>query len=143
MEKNSLINKKVREISNIDLDLSFLKNKLDKQFKYLNEIVEKTDYSFKGSVDSEFKKQTASINKLEKRLLKAQRKKLSDHVSRLSVIYEKLFPNGSIQERKVNFTTFFQIYGEQFINELFKILDPLSNKFDVIIFDEEIDNKNV
>ena len=143
MEKNSLINKKVREISNIDLDLSFLKNKLDKQFKYLNELVEKTDYSFKGSVDSEFKKQTASINKLEKRLLKAQRKKLSDHVSRLSVIYEKLFPNGSIQERKVNFTTFFQIYGEQFINELFKILDPLSNKFDVIIFDEEIDNKNV
>ena len=143
MEKNSLINKKVREISNIDLDLSFLKNKLDKQFKYLNELVEKTDYSFKGSVDSEFKKQTASINKLEKRLLKAQRKKLSDHVSRLSVIYEKLFPNGSIQERKVNFTTFFQIYGEQFINELFKILDPLSNKFDVIIFDEEIGNKNV
>ena len=55
MEKNSLINKKVREISNIDLDLSFLKNKLDKQFKYLNELVEKTDYSFKGSVDSEFK----------------------------------------------------------------------------------------
>ena len=108
MEKNSLINKKVREISNIDLDLSFLKNKLDKQFKYLNELVEKTDYSFKGSVDSEFKKQTASINKLEKRLLKAQRKKLSDHVSRLSVIYEKLFPNGSIQERKVNFTTFFK-----------------------------------
>ena len=47
------------------------------------------------------------------------------------------------KKRKVNFTTFFQIYGEQFINELFKILDPLSNKFDVIIFDEEIDNKNV
>ena len=143
MEKNTLINKKVREISNIDLDLSFLKNKLDKQFKYLNELVEKTDYSFKGSVYAEFKKQTASIDKLEKRLLKAQRKKLSDHVSRLSIIYEKLFPNGSIQERKVNFTTFFQIYGEQFINELFKILDPLSNKFDVIIFDEEIGNKNV
>ena len=80
---------------------------------------------------------------MEKRLLKAQRKKLSDHVSRLSSIYEKLFPNGSIQERKVNFTTFFQIYGKQFINELFKILDPLSNKFDVIIFDEEIGNKNV
>ena len=143
IEKNSLINKKVREISNIDLDLSFLKNKLDEQFKYLNELVEKTDYSFKGSVDSEFKKQNASIDKLEKRLLKAQRKKLSDQVSRLSIIYEKLFPNGTIQERKINFTTFYQIYGEHFFNELFKILDPLSNKFDVIIFDEQISNENV
>ena len=64
--------KKVKEASSIDLNLEHLKIALNKQFDYLRSLVSKTDKSFEGAVNAQEKKQINGINKLEKRLLKAQ-----------------------------------------------------------------------
>ena len=49
LNRTALINKKIRQISNIDLDLQFLKEKLEEQFEYLERLVQSTDPSFKGA----------------------------------------------------------------------------------------------
>ena len=136
LNKDSLIDKKIRQISDLDLDLSFLKESLENQFKYLQGLVLKTDKSFKGAVEAQLVKQKKGIDYLEKRLIKAQKKKLSDHVERLKLVYEDIFPNGELQERVVNFTFFYELYGEKFIQNLIDYFDPLSNEFDVIEFEE-------
>ena len=136
LKKDSLIDKKIRQISDLDLDLSFLKESLENQFKYLQGLVLKTDKSFKGAVEAQLVKQKKGIDYLEKRLIKAQKKKLSDHVERLKLVYEDIFPNGELQERVVNFTFFYELYGEKFIQNLIDYFDPLSNEFDVIEFEE-------
>ena len=129
MSRNSLLNKKVRQISNIDLDLTPLKEQLKKQFEYLNTLVAKTDASFKGSVEAQQAKQFKGIDFLERRLLKAQKRVLKDEVERLVYLHEQLFPNDSLQERTLNFTTFYIDLGKDFLPELIDALDPLNPDF--------------
>ena len=74
LKRNDLINKKVRQISNIDLDLSHLKKNSENQFEKLEALIKETDVSFEGTVKAQKSKQFKGIDHLEKRLLKAQRK---------------------------------------------------------------------
>ncbi len=132
LKRNDLINKKIRQISNIDLDLKNLKEQLKEQFKHLQTLVDQTDQSFKGAVNAQEKKQMKGIDYLEKRLLKAQKRVLSDHVRRLVLLHEQLFPNDQLQERCLNFVSFYLEMGEAFIPNLLKSLDPLNPHFTLI-----------
>jgi uncharacterized protein YllA (UPF0747 family) len=135
LKRPSLINKKVRQISNIDLDLQYLKKTLETQFNSLEKLVIETDASFEGVVKAQKTKQFKGIDRLEKRLLKAQKRKLADQVQRLLVLHDILFPNETLQERTVNFSEFYLQYGSELLSILSKNLDPLSFKFDWIILD--------
>ena len=136
LKRTALINKKVRQISNIDLDLQFLKEKLEEQFDYLESLVQSTDPSFEGTVKAQKKKQFNGIDTLEKRLLNAQKKKLVDHVQRLTLLHETLFPNNSLQERQSNFFEFYLSNGEELLSLLFEQLDPLKLEFSWIQLQE-------
>ncbi|MCY4161210.1 MAG: bacillithiol biosynthesis cysteine-adding enzyme BshC [Flavobacteriaceae bacterium] len=132
LHRNILINKHIRAISNIDLSLEELKKQLENQFSFLNELVMQTDKSFHGAVQAQKKKQLKGIKKLEKRLLKAQRRKLESHVKRLTLLHEELFPGELLQERKVNFSQFFLLYGFEFIDQLMDSFDPLGKKWTIL-----------
>lgn len=132
LPRTDLINKKIRQISNIDLDLGFLKKQLHKQFDHLQSIVVQTDPSFEGAVRAQQAKQNKGIQALEKRLLNAQKRKLTDHVERMTLLHETLFPNDALQERQINFADFFVDYGPDFIDDLLTIMDPFALEFSVI-----------
>mgnify|MGYP003634331854 CR=1 FL=1 len=132
LEQNTLINKKIRAISNIDIDFSFQKEQLQNQFKYLFELAEQTDKSFLGAVKAQEIKQIKGLDHLEQRLLKAQKRKLKDHVIRIIEIQNALFPNQSLQERQLNFSEFYLEYGESLIPTLVDQLKPLSKDFEVL-----------
>ncbi|MFH4966070.1 bacillithiol biosynthesis cysteine-adding enzyme BshC [Gaetbulibacter sp. M235] len=129
LKRDVLINKKVREISNIDIDFSSQKKYLKEQFEALYKLAEETDKSFLGAVKSQEKKQLKGIDNLEKRLLKAQKIKLQDQVLRMTDIQNELFPNQSLQERNTNFSQFYLEYGEQLIPQLIENLKPLNAEF--------------
>jgi len=132
LSRNELINKKIRQISNIDLDLSFLKKQLQSQFDHLEALVATTDASFEGAVQAQKAKQFKGIEALEKRLLSAQKRKLADHVKRMATLHESLFPNDGLQERQANFTSFFVDYGPELVADLMEILDPFALEFSLI-----------
>ena len=132
LDKNSFINSKIREISNIDIDFSVQKKHLEEQFKAMYQIAEQTDKTFLGAVKAQEVKQIKGLDHLEKRLLKAQKKKLSDQVSRLVTLQNELFPNGSLQERSENFANIYVHYGPLFIERLLEDLDPLHAEFVLI-----------
>ena len=129
LKRNTLLNKKVRQISNIDLDLTPLKDQLQKQFDSLQLLVAQTDASFKGAVEAQQTKQFKGIDRLEKRLLKAQKRVLKDEVERLTLLHEHLFPNDTLQERVLNFSSYYMELGEAFIPQLLEALDPLNPDF--------------
>jgi len=132
LKRSALINKKVRQISNIDLDLSSFKKLLEEQFEYLESLILETDASFKGAVQAQKSKQFNGIDRLEHRLLKAQKIKLKDHIERLVLLQEKLFPGGHMQERVENFSDFYLQHGVEFIDFLMETFEPLSAEFYVI-----------
>lgn len=132
LDKHSLINKKVREISNIDIDFSNQRKHLKQQFEDLYALAEQTDYSFIGAVKAQELKQIKGLDNLEQRLLKAQKRKLSDHVLRVTDIHNELFPGGSLQERNTNFSEFYLEYGDHLIPLLIENLEPLNLRFSIL-----------
>jgi uncharacterized protein YllA (UPF0747 family) len=92
----------------------------------------KTDASFLGAVKAQEKKQINGFNKLEKRLLKAQKRKMKEVVDRITTLQDQIFPNRSLQERNTNFSEFYLNYGESLIPILFNALQPLELNFDLI-----------
>ncbi|GAB4156763.1 MAG: bacillithiol biosynthesis cysteine-adding enzyme BshC [Winogradskyella sp.] len=132
LNRNTFINKKVRQISNIDIDFSDQIKHLEQQFKDLFKLAEQTDKSFLGAVKAQEVKQIKGLKQLEKRLLKAQKRKLKDHIERCTELQEQLFPGQSLQERNTNFSELYLEFGDDLIPELKKLLQPLKNEFIVI-----------
>ena len=134
MKQNSLINKKIREISNINIDFSDQRKYLHDQFADMYNIAEQTDPSFLGAVRAQEAKQLKGLDHLEKRLLKAQKRKLKDQVIRMTELQNQLFPNGTLQERMLNFSELYLECGSALIPNLIKELDPLDLRFTVLTY---------
>ncbi|PKD18374.1 bacillithiol biosynthesis cysteine-adding enzyme BshC [Salegentibacter salinarum] len=137
LKQHELINRKVRQISNIDIDFSKQKEHLVKQFQQMYDLAEQTDKSFIGAVKAQEVKQLKGLNNLEKRLLKAQKRKLEDEVSRIAELQNELFPNKALQERQTNFSEIYAEYGPELISVLLKELDPLQAEFKILTFGKE------
>src|SRR5690606_26879189 len=129
LKRDAFINKKVREISNIDIDFSTQKALLKQEFEALFKLAEQTDKSFLGAVKAQEVKQIKGLEHLEKRLLKAQKNKLADQVLRMTALQNELFPNQGLQERNTNFSEFYLEYGEELIPSLIQNLQPLKDEF--------------
>lgn len=126
------------QLSEIDIDLKSQREHLQQQFKDLYELAKKTDASFVGAVAAQEKKQLNGLDRLEKRLLKAQKRKLADRLARLTTIQDKLFPNQHLQEREMNFSEFYLEYGEGLLSVLKSQLDPLANEFTIIEIQNDV-----
>lgn len=121
--------KQTKKNSSIDIDFQSQKKLLEDQFKDLYSLAEKTDKSFYGAVSAQEKKQKNGLDHLEKRLLKAQKRKLKDENERVLDLQRKLFPNGSLQERYNNFSQIYIDYGDQLLTDLFEELNPFQFEF--------------
>ena len=132
LPQHALETQHTRKISSIDIDFSPQRKHLQEQFKALYSLAEQTDASFLGAVGAQEKKQLNGLDHLEKRLLKAQKRKLADELNRLTLLQDTLFPNGNLQERTVNFSEFYEAYGPQLFEVLKAQLDPLEEEFTVL-----------
>jgi bacillithiol biosynthesis cysteine-adding enzyme BshC len=121
-----------RKLSEIKIDFSTQKKHLEQQFVALHELALKTDPSFKNAVNAQERKQIKGLEHLEKRLLKAQKRKLEDHLQRALLLQKELFPNSSLQERYANFSFFYQEFGLTVIDKIAANLNPLDMRFTVI-----------
>ena len=133
-KQEDLINKKTKQLTEFSINLENLKIQLKDQFKDLYTVATKTDESFMGAVKAQEAKQIKGLENLEKRLLRAQKKKLSDILDRITNLQNDLFPNQSLQERQANFSEFYLENGESLIPMIIKQLKPLENQFEVITF---------
>ncbi|PTT02754.1 bacillithiol biosynthesis cysteine-adding enzyme BshC, partial [Flavobacterium sp. HMWF030] len=131
-KRANLINEITHKLSSFPIDLTPQKEALEKQFEYLYELAAQTDKSFTGAVKAQEVKQKKGLDNLEKRLLKAQKRKLENELQRVVDLQGELFPNQSLQERQTNFSEFYLEKGEQLIPLLIQNLKPLENIFNII-----------
>ncbi|WP_053991812.1 bacillithiol biosynthesis cysteine-adding enzyme BshC [Mangrovimonas sp. TPBH4] len=132
LNQEDLVSKVTRSISEVDIDFSTQKKHLEQQFKDLYKLAEKTDPTFLGAVGAQERKQIKGLEHLEKRLLKAQKRKLSGHLDRVVQLQNELFPNQSLQERNTNFSQFYLEFGDQLIHQLIVNLQPLKKEFIIL-----------
>ena len=105
--------------------------------KVFNEISAKAeviDSSLVGFIGAETQKGLKGLQNIEKRLRKAEEKKHEIAVNQLLGIKERLFPNGSPQERVDNLLAF-HLNDESFIQTLLEVFNPLEFTMNVITYD--------
>ncbi len=129
---SDLVNTQTKKLSKFPVDLKELKAQLKHQFDLLISNANQTDPSFIGAVKAQETKQTKGLLHLEKRLLKAEKRKYKDIVARVTDLQNELFPNKSLQERKANFSEFYLENGANLIPELMTQLQPLEENFNII-----------
>ena len=127
-----LITQNTKEVSKFSIDFTKQKEALENQFKELQAIALQTDKSFIGAVKAQEAKQINGLENLEKRLLKAEKRVHTEYLNRIMDLQNELFPNQSLQERKLNFSEFYLEYGTALIQKLLSELDPLKQEFKVI-----------
>ena len=132
MNQHELLSLKVDENSELELSFKERKQFLEKQFLELKEIATKTDKSFLNAVSAQEKKQLNGLDNLEKRLLRAEKRKNKDLVDRITALQNEILPNQSLEERQRNFSEYYLAYGDDFIKPLKEVLDPLKLEFTVL-----------
>jgi bacillithiol synthase len=128
-----------------DLKKDYVANNTENQFEISSEMAEigqkfdailkkalPIDKTLEGVVLAEKQKALNAIESLEKRIIKAEERTFETAINQLIGVKNKLFPNGSPQERSDNFLNFY-LNNPQFIDQLYDHFDPLDFKFNVII----------
>jgi bacillithiol biosynthesis cysteine-adding enzyme BshC len=132
LNQHDLISKKVMENSDIEIHFDEKKAFLQQQFSELKEVAKKTDVSFVNAVNAQERKQLKGLENLEKRLLKAEKKRQHDLFQRIVVLQNELLPNQSLEERQRNFSEYYLEYGNLFIETLKVSLKPLQHEFTIL-----------
>ena len=98
-------------------------------------LAKKTDITFENAVKAQEVRQLKGLDKLEKRLLKAQKRKFSEELERVIHLQSELFPNGILQERFSNFSDFYLLKGKTLISELVSDFNPFDYRFVIVVID--------
>jgi uncharacterized protein YllA (UPF0747 family) len=67
-----------------------------------------------------------------KKILRAEKRKFETEKSQLLKLRNKIFPNGTLQERVDNFMPYYAMYGPGFIDMLYKHSLSLEQQFTII-----------
>ncbi|MDO4728151.1 MAG: bacillithiol biosynthesis cysteine-adding enzyme BshC [Bacteroidota bacterium] len=132
LKKDDLIKLKTQQWADTDIDFELLRKQIKIQIEQLRKAVSDTDISFIKAINAQEVKQLKSLDELEKKLFKANKKKLGNKLSRVEELHNQLFPNNNLQERVLNFSEFYQLYGARFLEVLFEQQKPLSQEFNII-----------
>lgn len=117
--------------SELDLDLT---RQIEEMKTLFSQIRSKTDGIDKtlSRTTSAFETKTIDlIEKLEKKILRAEKRKHSEGIAKLEKLKENLFPGGGLQERKENIIPFLE-QRPDLIELLINTFDPLDYRFNLI-----------
>jgi len=135
LKNNILENKITQRLSEYPIDFSAQRACLQEHFAQLHRIAAHTDKSFLGAVKAQETKQLKGLDNLEKRLLKAQKKKYRETLDRVIDLRVSLFPKESLQERVDNFSEYMIESQGQFIDTLVKHLSPFDFRFVILSYE--------
>jgi len=98
----------------------------------LHETTFKIDPSLAEHVNALQVKALKRIEALEKKMLRAEKRKFEVERERITKIKASLFPNDSLQERVENISGFYAKYGAALIQKIYEHSPALEQQFTVI-----------
>ena len=132
----SLENQLVRAETSESLELDLEREKLELLFLEIESKLKKINPSLDRSVRSGLARADKVLISLEKKMMRAERRKQEVLVNKLHMVCESLMPRNGLQERNMNFTPFYLEYGDRFVDVLLENLNPFD--FSFTILEEEL-----
>lgn len=131
---DDLKNSFVRKETSHRLDLRDEWVELNSVFDKISQRAHKIDPTLVPSTDAVRARLERAVKRLEKKLLRAEKRNHKDALVQLDRMKEKVFPGGGLQERRENFALLYVRYGPDLIRELLHWFRPLDFKFTVLYF---------
>ncbi|MDQ6763383.1 MAG: bacillithiol biosynthesis cysteine-adding enzyme BshC [Bacteroidota bacterium] len=127
-----LMNQIVLERSKQKLNIDEEKSRIELVYNEIKKVAKEIDPTLHQHTEALQTKALKALAALEKKMLRAEKRKFEDTKNQLDKILDSLFPGGNLQERTENFMLFYAKFGSDFLNELYKNSLTLSQEFCVL-----------
>jgi uncharacterized protein YllA (UPF0747 family) len=131
----SLVNKFVRQHSNSS-NLEEIKLKLKPVFEEIVEAASTIDVTLEASARAEIFKMNQSLSSIEAKMIRSEKQRLETQVKQIRKLMEKLFPDAKMQERNNNFIQYYLLYGKEWFNTIFELIDPTKTNLIIVTENE-------
>ncbi|MCB9167860.1 MAG: bacillithiol biosynthesis cysteine-adding enzyme BshC [Flavobacteriales bacterium] len=123
-----------KDHAGFDTELTDERGRLDAVFQEIIGRSAAIDPTLEASAKGERIRLHKRLDHLEKRLLRAAKRREAVRIARIERIHARLFPGGGLRERREGFLTVIADHGLEVIDDLLEALDPLEERFSVIRF---------
>jgi bacillithiol biosynthesis cysteine-adding enzyme BshC len=110
--------------SSDDWHTSEEENAMEAIMQQLKQKAARVDATLRASAEASLAKIRYQLQVLEKKMLRAEKKKMHVQLSKISRLKESLFPSGNLQERVENFITYYLQYGTEYFDILMNAMHP-------------------
>jgi uncharacterized protein YllA (UPF0747 family) len=127
-----LMNTLVRRASQQQLTLVEEINNASEYYDHLKNVAARIDDTLIQHVGALQTKAIKPLQELEKKLLRAERRKFETQQRQVQSVKQALFPLNSLQERIENFMPFYAKWGKEFINIIYEHSLTLEQEFGIL-----------
>jgi len=128
-----LKNKWVRKNTEIQLSLADETRAINSIFDQIKLNAFKIDKTLSISADTAKQKTNRLLANLEKKLFRAEKRKHETALLQIENVKNRLFPNGTLQERILNIAPMYVNYGEDFLSSCIENFEPLGGDFTLLL----------
>lgn len=132
MEDEQLKNQWIREHVGDFLCLDDEQRAIRAVFDQIKLSAYKIDKTLSMSVDGAKTKALKLVTNLEKKMLRAEKRRHTTSLQQIDRLKNELFPSGVLQERVLNIAPMYINYGDNFIESLCAAFKPLDKQFTIL-----------
>jgi bacillithiol biosynthesis cysteine-adding enzyme BshC len=131
-DETQILTSLVTRHSNGHLKLEEELQAAEQLYKQLRIKAGKIDESLLSHIEALEVKAIKPLQELEKKMIRAEKKKYESEQHQINTIRTALFPNGGLQERVENFLPYYAQWGKAFIDSLYKHSPALDQEFVIL-----------
>jgi bacillithiol biosynthesis cysteine-adding enzyme BshC len=124
----------VKKHTNTKLDLQDQLNQLSSLYTNIKNQVVQVDASLGSHTENLAKQANAKLVALEKKMLRAERRKQAVDIQRIHRIKKELFPQDNLQEREAHFSQWVGQYDLSWIDTIMEHSKGLASRFRIVTF---------
>lgn len=132
LPEQELLNLLVTKQSKNEMKLNGSLTELEKLYELFRQQAGAIDTTLMQHVEALKTKTVHRLQELEKKMLRAEKRKYTDQQRQIQHIKEKLFPGGGLQERRDNIAYYYARWGSAFLQELYEHSPGLEQEFVVL-----------
>ena len=132
LPEQELINRLVARETDKKLKLNGTFSETEQLYNLIKKQASSIDATLEKHVEA-LKIQTLyRLQQLEKKMLKAEKRKFTDQQRQIHTIKEQLFPGNGLQERKENLAYYYAKWGKEFIKQLYTHSLSMEQEFTIL-----------
>ncbi len=130
--EETLTRKYIARESGNKLALDHSLHETENMYRVIKKQIESIDVTLEKHVEALKQKTLQRLQELEKKMIRAEKRKYTDRQRQIYSIRENLFPAEVLQERHENFCYYYALWGREFISQLYEHSPSLEQEFVIL-----------